>query len=229
MYVQTQTNYQRSRELDKLFLSPEEKDKRCEKLYAGENYIGLNYISILNNCIGFNYVRDFKKINMMINIPFAIGIGKPDITNSLYGYNYSGYSSKFTYNNMKYQIGINPLFSPNMKREVNFLIGPSLTYTAFDVSTELSYYENDPINGYGMKTFSNTFELRRKHYGVSVGMLARITEKFNMNMLFTLGSKVDTYNEKDPFGVERTGYGSVYTRSSSTPYINFLWSVGYRF
>lgn len=217
-------------------LTPEEKDKKCEKLYKRENYLGFNYIAFLNNCLGFNYIRDFKKINLMINIPFAIGIGRPEITNNLYGGNYVMSYGSFRYNNIKYQIGINPFFTPNMKREVNFLIGPSLNYTAFDVTSELPYSQYDATTGYTtVKTHTSNFTIHRKHYGVSVGFLARITENFNMNMLFTMGGKEDSYSKKDPFGEEHiknmngSTYSDPYVSRYTGPYVNFLWSVGYRF
>lgn len=224
--------YERSR---KFYLTPEEKDKRAEPLYKYQNYIGLNFITVLNNCIGLNYIRDVKQANLMIMIPFAVGIGKPQVTNGMYRSEINGPFSNFSYNNIKYQIGLSPLFTPNMKRGANFLVGPSINYTAYDVSTELNYnYYNTATGMSETKTFKNNFELRRKHYGITVGFNSRISERINMNMLVTLGYKEDAYSETDPFGINYinslNNNPTVYTyHKNNNTYVSFMWSAGYRF
>ena len=81
-------------------------------------------------------------------------------------------------------------------------------------------------------TFNNKFTLRRQHYGVNVGFLARFSEKVNMNMLITFGYKQDSYDEKDPYGIEKMNVDAKYQmkpKDNVMPYVNFAWSVGYRF
>lgn len=216
-----------------IFLSPKEKDTQCEKLYKYNNYVGFNHMAFLNNCIGFNYMRDIKQLNLIINVPVSIGYDKPVITNSLYKGNYIEASDNFNYNKLNYQFGLSALFTPNMKRQVNFLVGPSFLYSSFNVSTELNY----SISGKGSQKFNNDFEIRRKNYGINVGLMQRFSERFNMVAIITLGYKIDTYNKKDPYGIEfiESNNGTYNHHGNSTQdnnnnvYANFMWTFGYRF
>ncbi len=213
--------------------NPEDKIKKCEKLYKKKNFIGFNYIAFLNTALGFNYMRDIKKANLIINVPFAFGLGSPAITNSLYRNVYLDGTSTTKYELMKYQIGINALFAPSMNREVNFLMGPAFNLSEYRMSVETKYTTVDaqPYQN-SNATFTNSFTLRRQHYGMNIGFLARISEKVNMNMLITFGYKQDSYNEKDPFGIEemnKTAKYQVKPKDNVMPYVNFAWSVGYRF
>lgn len=213
--------------------NPIEKAKKCEKLYNKKNYLGFNYIAFLNTALGFNYMRDIKKANLIINVPFAFGLGSPAITNNLYGRGFLDGTSTSKYEIMKYQVGINALFAPSMNRDVNFLMGPSFTFSEFEMSVHTKYTTKDaPQNQYNNATFSNNFNLRREHYGVNIGFLARFSERINMNMLITFGYKKDSYSEKDPFGI---GFMQQYAKYQAgqeenvMPYVNFAWSIGYRF
>ena len=38
------------------FLTPEEKDARCQKLYKYKNYVGFNHMAFLNNCVGLKLI-----------------------------------------------------------------------------------------------------------------------------------------------------------------------------
>lgn len=234
--IQTQTYNPNRYNMDAVSVSayrPEDKIKKCEKLYNKKNYLGFNYIAFLNTALGFNYMRDVKKANLIINVPFAFGLGSPAITNSLYGRDYLDGTSTTKYELMKYQIGINALFAPSMNREVNFLMGPAFNFTEYKMSVETKYttmaappYINTNA------TFNNKFTLRRQHYGVNVGFLARFSEKVNMNMLITFGYKQDSYDEKDPYGIEKMNVDAKYQmkpKDNVMPYVNFAWSVGYRF
>lgn len=213
--------------------NPEEKIKKCEKLYSKKNYLGFNYIAFLNTALGFNYMRDVKKANLIINVPFAFGLGSPAITNSLYSRNFLDGTSTTKYELMKYQVGISALFAPSMNREVNFLMGPSFNLAEYKMSVETKYTTiNAPQYQYNNATFTNTFILKRQHYGINIGLLARFSEKVNMNMLITFGYKQDSYNQKDPFGFEIINNDAKYQikpKDNVMPYVNFAWSVGYRF
>jgi len=213
--------------------NPEDKIKKCEKLYIKKNYLGFNYIAFLNTALGFNYMRDVKKANLIINVPFAFGLGSPAITNSLYNREFLDGTLTTKYELMKYQIGINTLFAPSMNREVNFLMGPSFNLAEYKMSVETKYTTiNAPQYQNNNATFTNTFILKRQHYGINIGLLARFSEKVNMNMLITFGYKQDTYNQKDPFGIEKINSEAKYQikpKDNVMPYVNFAWSVGYRF
>lgn len=212
---------------------PEDKIKKCEKLYNKKNYFGFNYIAFLNTALGFNYMRDVKKANLIINVPFAFGLGSPAITNSLYNRDYLDGTSTTKYELMKYQIGINALFAPSMNREVNFLMGPAFNFTEYRMSVETKYTTiNAPQYQNSNGTFKNNFILKRQHYGINIGLLARFSEKVNMNMLVTFGYKQDSYNQKDPYGIEKMNEDAKYQmkpKDNVMPYVNFAWSVGYRF
>ncbi len=221
------------------YLSPEEKDTKAEPLYKYQNSLGLNYIAFLNNCVGINYTRDVKKANLIINVPLMVGFGNPTITNGLYKNNYVGPHDAFSYNKLNYQVGLSMLFTPNMKRATNFLLGPSFHYSSFDVSTELNYTVNTNINNqpiYYKEVFKNDFTLYRKHYGLNVGFMSRFSEHFGMTLLMTVGYKEDTYNEKDPYGVEYIKSLNGYNYSNRNNYLsngalysNLLWTINYRF
>lgn len=215
------------------YVTPEEKIKKCDKLYNKKNYLGFNYIAFLNTALGFNYMRDIRKANLIINVPFAFGMGSPAITNSLYSRNYLDGTSTTKYNSMKYQIGLSALFAPSMTREVNFLMGPAFNFSEYRMSVDTKYTTlTASQNEYNNGRFTNLFNLRREHYGVNVGFLARFSEKINMNMLITFGYKKDTYSENDPFGIETINSNAKYqvvARDNVMPYVNFAWSIGYRF
>lgn len=215
------------------YVTPEQKIKKCDKLYNKKNYLGFNYIAFLNTALGFNYMRDIKKANLIINVPFAFGVGSPAITSSLYSRNYTDNTSSTKYDLLKYQVGINALFAPSMNREVNFLMGPSFNFTEYRMSVDTKYTTVNAISGqYNDGRFTNRFNLRREHYGVNVGFLARFSEKINMNMLITFGYKKDTYSEKDPYGIETINSNARYqvtVPDNVMPYVNFAWSIGYRF
>jgi hypothetical protein len=214
--------------------NPEQRIKKCEALYKHKNYLGFNYITFLNTALGFNYMRDFKKANLVINVPFAVGLGSPSITNGLYGRQYLDNNASTKYDRMNYQVGISALFAPSMNKEVNFLMGPSFNFTDYSMSVNSSYVISNGNQNYTHIDFKNTFALRRLHYGVNVGFLARFSEHFNMNMLLTLGFKQDSYSKKDPYGTEQMKalYGATNTNTlpeNVMPYVNFAWSLGYRF
>jgi hypothetical protein len=232
-------NYDLSKECHERKTSPVKtsagRELRCEKLYNKKNYFGFNYMAYLNSSLAFNYMRDIKKANLMINIPFGFGISKPHITNTMYNGNYLNRNSSSTYNIMKYTLGISALFAPSMTKEVNFLMGPSFTYSEYEMSTSTRFtttpYQQYPFTP-NWESFNNDFKLRRTHIGISVGFLARFTEKLNMNLLMTYGYKQDSYNEKDPFGINYINSISpnkLKHEDSSLPYVTFAWSLGYRF
>jgi hypothetical protein len=215
------------------YRTEEDKKKRCEKLYTRKNYLGFNYIAFLNTCMAFNYMRDVKKANLIINVPFSLGMGSPSITNSLYGRNYLDGTGSTKYDRLTYQIGLNTLFAPPMTREVNFLMGPAFNFSEYRVSVNTQYTTTFAASGqYNDGRFKNQFTLRRQHYGINIGMLARFSEKVNMNMLITFGYKQDTYDQYDPYGIEsinRDNKVQVTLPDNVMPYVNFAWSVGYRF
>lgn len=180
----------------------------------------------------FNYMRDIKKAHLIIHVPVGIGLGRPVITNGLYGRVYLDGTGTTKYEKMNYQVGISPLFTPSMKSPVNFLIGPSYTFTEYRMSVA-SVWRN-----YNQPTvqFNNEFRLYRSYYGINTGMIVRYTSHFNMSLLLTMGFIQDTYSEKDPYGLEmlKNTYhqeaGSSYYNNNALPYyVNLHWTLGYRF
>jgi len=48
----------------------------------------------------------------------------------------------------------------------------------------------------------------------------------------TFGYKKDSYNQKDPYGIDKINADTKYKmtpKDNVMPYVNFAWSVGYRF
>lgn len=204
--------------------------KRREALYEHKNYIGFNYIAFLNTALGFHYMRDVKKAHLILDIPVAVGVGSPSITNGLYGMNYLDGMNTTRYERMNYQVGASAFFTPSMNTAVNFLMGPSFNFTEYRMSVASVW------NGYGSSKgqrveFNNSFRLYRAHYGVNVGLLARYSQHFNMSILLTLGFKQDSYSEADPygFGIRKTLYDDAVQDENTKPYVNFAWTLGYRF
>ena len=213
-----------------------EKDSLNNTLYKYKNYIGFNPYVLLNNCVGFNYMRDFKNIHLIVNAPIAIGFDVPKVTNYFQGLFHFEDQGKLTFNKLNYQIGLNLLYSPFMERTTNFLIGPSVLYTSYNVTATL-YYNLHNNNYTNSNLFTNDFEIRRQHYGVSIGFIKRFNKRINTTMLLTLGTKIDTYSKSDPFGTQyvKSIGGNYYSGSSdlfstkSDLYSNFMWTIGYRF
>lgn len=215
--------------LDKVPVAPYDpraRAKKYEALYERKNYIGFNYLALLNTAFGFNYMRDLKKAQLVIHVPFALGFGTPLITNLVYGGSYDTFKA-VRYEKMNYRLGISPLFSPSMKSPVNFLIGPSYTFSEYRLVVSTA----NPRTG--VET-GHTFKLYRSHYGLSVGFLARITGRFNTCLLFTMGVRDDSYSKQDPYEINASKGGS--NASYSLPGLNptsanvgLLWSMGYRF
>ncbi|HWY12145.1 MAG TPA: hypothetical protein VN026_12510 [Bacteroidia bacterium] len=210
------------------------KTKDLEALYKRKNYLGFNHLALLNSNISFSYMRDLKSEKFILHIPVSVGIGKPDMTNSSYNGTYLNYGSKNTYNLMNYQVGLGLLFSPSFGNSINFLIGPSFSFAQYDMSTKTTYMAASASqpNQFTTEEFKNNFILFRQQYGGSVGFLFRISAKLNMNVIANIGFKKDTYNKKDPFGIEYINSKTNYQREAGAnvlPYANFLWSIGYRF
>ena len=210
-----------------------ERDSLNEMLYEQKNYIGFNPYVLLNYCVGFNYMRDMKKLHLIVNAPITIGFDVPKATNYFQGLFHYEDQGKLIFNKLNYQFGVSLLFAPIMKSSTNFLIGPSYLFTSYNVTATLYY--NIPYNNTNI--FKNDFEIRRQYYGVSIGFIKRFNKRFNLTMLLTLGTKIDTYSKSDPFG---TGYvkfigGNYYSgtpnffNTKSDLYSNFMWTFGYRF
>jgi hypothetical protein len=211
---------------------PEARIKKREALYRCRNYVGFNYIAFLNTAISFHYMRDLKKAHLILNVPLAVGIGSPSITNGLYGRNYLDGMSTTKYERMNYQAGLAALFAPSMNASANFLMGPSFNFTEYRMSVASSWVAYYPQGQSQKVEFNNSFKLYRSHYGVDVGFLARYTEHFNMSLLLTLGFKQDRYSEDDPYGfaLRQSVYKDSNFRIENTqPYVNFAWTLGYRF
>lgn len=210
-----------------------ERDSLDELLYAHKNYIGFNPYVLINNCIGFNYMRDVRKLHLIVNAPITIGFDACKITNVLQKKFHYEDQGELTFNKLNYQFGINLLFVPIMNRSVNFLIGPLYLFTSYNVTSTL-YYNIPYHNTY---VFKNNFEIKRHYYGISIGFLKRFDNRFNLTMLLTLGTKIDSYSKFDPFGTEyvKSIGGNYYSRSpdflslKSDVYANFMWTFGYRF
>lgn len=208
--------------------------ENTEHLYKRKNYLGLNHLALLNSNISFTYMRDIAKERMILQIPVSIGIDKPDMTNNAYNGNYLNYGSKNTYNLMNYQVGLGLLFTPSFGQRVNFLIGPSFSFSQYSMSTKTSYMITPPTSSttatYG--EFKNDFELYRQFYGATIGFMFRMSEKLNMTVTANVGCKKDSYNEKDPYGINFVNGQTNYQREANPnvlPYANFSWTIGYRF
>lgn len=211
-----------------------QKEKNNEHLYKRKNYIGFNHLALLNSNISFTYMRDIQKEKAILQIPVAVGLGKPDMTNSTYNGNYLNYGSKNTYNQMNYQVGLGFLFTPSFGEKVNFLIGPSLSFAQYDMSTKTGYMITPPTatSTATFGEFKNDFILYRQFYGATVGFIFRMSEKLNMTLTANVGCKKDTYNEKDPFGINYVNSQTNWSREANTnvlPYANLAWTIGYRF
>lgn len=213
---------------------PEARIKKREALYTYKNYVGLNCIAILNTTVGFHYMRDVKKANLILDIPVAVGLGSPSITNSLYGGNYLDGTRTTRYQRMNYQVGLSPLFTPSMHTAVSFLIGPSYLFTEYRMSVA-SVWNIRNQSQQQKVIFNNDFKLYRSYYGVNMGFMARYTPRFSMSILFTLGFIDDAYSEKDPYGIDmlKTNYQQEielpYNANEMPYYVNFAWTLGYRF
>ncbi len=205
-----------------------------EKLYKRKNYIGLNHLALLNSNISLTYMRDIKSEKIILQIPVSIGFDKPDMTNSTYNGSYLYNGSKNTYNKMDYQVGMALLFTPSFGQKVNFLIGPSLSFSQYDMSTKTTYMvaSTTQTNTFITSEFQNDFTLLRQFYGGTLGFLFRMSEKINMSLTANIGCKKDSYSEKDPFGIEYVNKQTGRGRDANTnvlPYTNVSWTIGYRF
>lgn len=206
------------------------RSRNYDHLYKRRGYLGFNHLGLVNSNVSLSYMLDCKKNHFILHIPFAIGIGKPEVTNAMYSGNMQGVRN--TYNTMNYQIGAGLLFSPSFEQPVNFLIGPSSSFAQYDVSTENIQTIHNGLGNYTNIKFTNDFVLFRQQYGGSIGFLFRMSERINMSIIAGLGFKKDTYNEEDPYGIEymnaQLGFRG-YARTSVAPYANIAWTVGYRF
>ncbi|MBS1636132.1 MAG: hypothetical protein JST26_09465 [Bacteroidetes bacterium] len=207
-----------------------EKVRQCEKLYTHKNYVGMNLLALFNNCIGIHYMRDIKKAHMILEVPLGFGYSSPGVFQNFYSDFYAGGGgANTTFKRMAWQAGLGLLFAPSMNREVNFLIGPSYSCSAYDVHTEFSYYTNNPPYTSGI--YKNDFRMYRSLYGFSIGLMARFNERMNMHFLFTNGIKYDSYSQSDPFGYKYNKTYSSYNSEpqNALPYVTFNLGFGYRF
>ncbi len=205
-----------------------------EHLYKRKNYIGINHLTFLNSNISLTYMRDIVKEKIILHVPVSFGIDKPDITNNVYNGGYLNYGSKNTYNLMNYQVGAGILFTPNFGQRVNFLIGPSFSFSQFSMSTKTSYMITPPTMSTSATfgEFKNDFDMFRQFYGATIGFMFRMSEKLNMTLTANVGCKKDSYSEKDPFGIQYLNGQTNWQREAPAnvlPYANFSWTIGYRF
>ena len=211
-------------------------DSMYKKLYLYKNYLGLNWIVLLNNTIGFNYMREIKNAHLTINIPIAIGFNSPNITNALQKTFHHVEQGELIFRKINFQVGLSTLYMPLMRKSTNFLIGPSFLFTSYNVSSELYYNIRQSNYLIDYEVYKNDFEIRRQNYGITIGFIKRFNERFNLSLQFTVGTVIDTYNKKDPFGLDIiksvNGTYSPYSpfiNLKTDTYDNLNWSFGYRF
>lgn len=215
--------------LDRILVNPkgaEVRQKKYDALYQFRNYVGFNYIASLNAALGFHYMRDFRKAHFVLGVPVAIGLGRPSITNNLYGGFYLDGMRTTRYQQMNYQAGISALFMPSVKLPVNFLLGPSLSFTEYRMQVQSHWSNKGQV-----ANFDNNFKLYRSWYGVSAGLLARYSPRFSMCVLLSLGYGIDRYSVDDPYGsrVYEEIYKMPMNLDNTKAYLNFSWTLGYRF
>jgi hypothetical protein len=195
------------------------------QFYRYSNNISVNFFNFFNNEFGLLYQKDFYAGHWTLVIPFAVGIAKPNVTQSTYFGNGTN-AGNYELNHKIYEIGAGINYIPSYRGSVNYYIGPVLRYIKYDGSQIVSvshtgapYYTNIIVR--------NNTSLSRYALSITNGFILRTRSRLNVNTFISLGFKSDSYDSpyKDPV----TGSTINNIRNPASLYFWSGVNVGYSF
>jgi hypothetical protein len=169
--------------------------------YKYAQSISINFLNFANNEFAFIYQREFYKKSFNLVIPFAIGLGEPIITESVYfggnsnNYYYTGYNYSYLNLNRKLiEFGLGLNYYASLKHSINYYIGPMLKFIQY--SANQTYYY---ANGYYTSNpyyIEQTTTLNRFTASITNGMMFRTKGRLAVNLFASLGFEYDELTDK---------------------------------
>lgn len=166
--------------------------------YKYSQNVSLNFFSFFNNEISLIYQKDFFDNHFSIIIPLAIGVEKPNITQSVYFEN--NYNNGYVDLNKKnFEAGFGINYYPNLETNINYYIGPVFKYMQYSATNNLTYRVNG-INNYQFIKKTEATLLNRYCMSITNGVIIRTKSRLTTNLFASIGFKNDaTSNQiKDP-------------------------------
>jgi hypothetical protein len=168
--------------------------------YKYAQSISVNFLNFANNEFGFIYQREFYKKSFNLMIPFAIGLGEPIITESVYfggnnnNYYYTGYNySTLNLNRKLIEFGIGLNYYASLKHSINYFIGPMLKFIQYSANQTYNYANGYYTNPYYIE---QTTTLNRFTASITNGMLFRTKGRLVVNLFASLGFEYDELTNK---------------------------------
>lgn len=170
--------------------------KRSDSLsfFKYRSNIALNFFGFANGEVGLIFQREFYKSNFNLVVPFAFGIQKPGLTQSIYyGNNYNG----LKLDHKLFEVGIGINYYPTLKYPINYYIGPTIKYMQFACQQAFSYRDpNSPPNTYNQTTIVKNSILSSYCYSVTNGLIFRTRSRLMLNLFGSIGFRSDELNNR---------------------------------
>lgn len=161
------------------------------KYFKYSESVSLNFMNLANMEVGMIYQKDFFKHNFNLIIPVAIGLDKPNLTQSVYYTNNYG-NSQVSLNRKLFEVGLGLNYYPSLRYPVNYYIGPVFRYMQF--SANQNYYYNY-YPGAGTQSYytqmSKNITVSRYCFSVTNGFIVRTRSRLMLNLFGSLGFKND--------------------------------------
>lgn len=152
--------------------------------------LGINFLTFFNNEVGVIYQVDFFKSNFNIVIPFAIGVQKPNITQSVYFGN-NTYNGGITLDKKNFEVGFGINYYPSLKTNINYFIGPAFRYMQYHCLSTFRYsvpaqpyYNNNVI-------ITQSTNINRYCLSITNGVVIRTRSRLNASVFGSIGFKND--------------------------------------
>lgn len=156
--------------------------------------ISVNFLSFFNNEVGIIYQNEFYNSHFNIMIPLAVGIEKPNMTESVYfGSRYNEGYVTLTKKNIEAGFGIN--YYPSLETNFNYYIGPMFRFMQYSGTNNLSY--PSPVGIYNVMVVKSEPTLVNRYcMSITNGLMIRTKSRLNANLFASMGFKNDATSTK---------------------------------
>jgi hypothetical protein len=196
--------------------------------YKYSQSISINFLSFMNNEVAVTYQAEFYKSQFNIIIPVAIGVEKPNLTQSTYNFNTGNVNSTLGKKNLEIGFGIN--YYPSLRTNINYFIGPVFRYLQYSGTSSLTYQVQNPSGtypnySYNVKSQPTTFS--RYCISITNGVVIRTRSRLNATFFGSMGFKNDAADKEITNPITNVSYSVV-----SKPVSFYFWcgfNVGFSF
>ena len=179
--------------------------------YKYSQSISINFLNFINNEVAMTYQAEFFKSQFNIIIPVAIGLEKPNITQSTYNFNSGNVYSNLNKKNFEIGFGIN--YYPSLRTNLNYFIGPVFRYLQYSGTSNLNYQIQNPSGTYPYySSYVKTQPVTISRYCISItnGVVIRTRSRLNATFFGSMGFKNDAADKEITNPVTNVSYNPVY-------------------